>query len=321
MDSIWAGLQELRKTDPRVHACLVSAAAAGMVDEALDDQDTDEDEDDDEGEDEDDQILADELDEVAEEDEPVAPVKSRLEVVAEAAAAAAAVPQLSMPQAKYAARRAAVRTLLKLHRHLSNAIGCMLCSSLDTGELPDNLEAGDTHQHTHEALIAMYEKEIRATPPPFFSGPTDMMICTAILVVRLCAAGRVLTVRGAQAGAFHAVLVDEWRPEKVGLVLSQTGRTLVNWPLHVMSEHVPAQMRYLKEVCNLIFGWTTTQITERINTLLKSHLVDTRRRTIGVDTDTVRSPQPPNPKTVVLVHRTLLVLTFVVSFNLLVLHF
>ena len=30
MDSIWAGLQELRKTDPKVHACLVSAAAAGM---------------------------------------------------------------------------------------------------------------------------------------------------------------------------------------------------------------------------------------------------------------------------------------------------
>jgi hypothetical protein len=36
----------------------------------------------------------------------------------------------------------------------------------------------------------------------------------------------------------------------------------------------------------MIYGWTTTQITERINTFLKSHLVDTRRRAIGIDTDT-----------------------------------
>jgi hypothetical protein len=43
--------------------------------------------------------------------------------------------------------------------------------------------------------------------------------------------------------AFHEVLIDEWTPEKVGLVLSMSGRQLVNWPLHCMSVHVPDQVR------------------------------------------------------------------------------
>jgi hypothetical protein len=45
-------------------------------------------------------------------------------------------------------------------------------------------------------------------------------------------------------------------------------------------------MRWLKKECQMIFGWTTCQITERINTLLKAYLVDARRRAIGVSTDT-----------------------------------
>ena len=68
------------------------------------------------------------------EDDCLAPAKERLEVEAAEAAAEAAQAQYvaaSTPQAKYAARRAAVRTLLKLHRHLSNALAAMPCSGND----------------------------------------------------------------------------------------------------------------------------------------------------------------------------------------------
>jgi hypothetical protein len=33
----------------------------------------------------------------------------------------------------------------------------------------------------------------------------------------------------------------------------------------------------------MVFGWTTTQLTERINTSLKAFLVNSRRRAIGVE--------------------------------------
>ena len=66
-------------------------------------------------------------------------------------------------------------------------------------ELPDNVDSDGTPD-SHDELIKTYECEIRK---------------------------------------FHEVLVDEWLPEKVGLVLSKSGRALVNWPLHCMSEHEP----------------------------------------------------------------------------------
>jgi len=145
-------------------------------------------------------LLAAEMVDGSDDDVPLGD-KPRLQVEAEAAAAAG--PALPTSVAKYMARRAAVRTLLKLHQHLSNAIACMLCCSLD--QLPDVIdgdEAADVDA-AHDNLITVYEQEIRR---------------------------------------FHEVLVDEWRPDKVGLVLSQSGHNLVNWPLHCMSHHVPDQV-------------------------------------------------------------------------------
>ena len=205
-----------------------------------------------------------------------------------AAAKPAAMAEAAKPAAHHrrAARRAAARLLLRVHRHLSNAIACMLATSV--GECTEKCPAGkDPADH----LIDVYEREVR-------------LFCEAL---------------------------GEWAPENTGMILSQSGARLYNWPLHCMSEvreapphvkprrprpqHVPTMMRHLKKAANMMIGVVTTQvraamaglaraaglgmilglhayhtraplqITERTNTFLKAALVNTRRRAIGVRVD------------------------------------
>ena len=110
-----------------------------------------------------------------------------------AAAKPAAMAEAAKPAAHHrrAARRAAARLLLRVHRHLSNAIACMLATSV--GECTEKCPAGkDPADH----LIDVYEREVR-------------LFCEAL---------------------------GEWAPENTGMVLSQSGARLYNWPLHCMSE-------------------------------------------------------------------------------------
>ena len=80
-------------------------------------------------------------------------------------------------------------------------------------ELPDNVDSDGTPD-SHDELIKTYECEIRK---------------------------------------FHEVLVDEWLPEKVGLVLSKSGRALVNCPSTACRSTSPARLATTRHQTRVLF--------------------------------------------------------------------
>ena len=82
------------------------------------------------------------------------------------------------------------------------------------------------HGHLANALACMLTVDIDQAPDGLCSAGGDVH-------------DKLIKVYETEIRSFQHVLITEWTPATTGLVLSSSGKELVNWPLHCMTTYVP----------------------------------------------------------------------------------